>query len=465
MKKLFLCPAAFAVGLLLLVGLTVLSCLIPSEYLADNARASAEYILENEESFHDINRPAPFAYQRLDNYADMILFNLAYSIDSDRPFASLLQSRYLLDPYRKSAELVIARVEGEETNADYSRYWHGMLMFLRPLMCIMTYPMMRVLNAVVLVGLAVWLFVLFIRRGVWWMVPISLFAFLVTDWYTVPLCFEFYTLCALSLLLTCLVLILDRRFKPKGVGFVNEEIHLLIFFTFAGLSACFFDFLTTETLSLLLPLLAVLITRAAPDKSDPERKFGITPRRVILLIVCCAAVWGISYALTYVVKWSLAAAFSPDITFGDALGYAEVRASGAVEKAVFPLPIEALLRNLAMLPILAMPGTDTGIYTVCIIALVAALIYLVLIGRKPRELAVPALIALLSLVPYIRFTVLSNHSTLHHFFTYRAQAASIIAFAAFLVLAAEPKILAALSGKKAKSADNSKNPKRKGKHK
>jgi len=325
--------------------------------------------------------------------------------------------------------------------------------------------MMRVLNAVVLAGLALWLFVLLVRRGVWWMVPVSLFAFLVTDWYMVPLCFEFFIMCALSLLLSCLVLISDRHFKPNGSGFVSEEIHLLVFFTLAGTATCFFDFLTSETLTLLLPLIMVLVTRAVPDKSDRERKFRISPKRVMQLMVFCSLAWGISYALTYLAKWSLAAAISPDITFADALGYAEVRASGEVDKAVFPLPIEALLRNLAMLPILSMPGTDTGIYAVVGIALAAALVYLVLMGRKPSGLAVPGLIALLSLVPYLRFMVLANHSTLHHFFTYRAQAASIIAFAAFLVLSADPVITARLSGRRSKGADNTKKSGRKAKHK
>ena len=441
--KLLLCPCAYLGGLALLIGLLLAVCLIPSEALYDNARASAQYIQDEEVSFYDIERPAPLAYQRIDNYADMILFNIAVSIDSSKPLASMLEARYLLDPQRKSAELVLARLDGEATNADYSRYWHGMLIFIRPLLTVVNYNTMRILNTVVLCGLAVWLCVLLLRRRLWWLCMVTVFALLVCDFATVPLCFEFYIMSAMSLLFSCIVLILDKRFVTDG-GTIWNEVHLMVFFTVSGLCACFFDFLTSETLTLLLPLIMVLITRAV--RYGEDNSYGITAKHAFFLIFACGLCWGISYALTYAVKWGLTAAVIPEISFTDALTYAEVRATGAVEKAVFPLPYEAVLRNLAMLPILSMPNTDRGIIAIICIFLVSALIYMILLCRKPRQLAVPGLIALLSLIPYLRYLVLANHSVLHHFFTYRAQAASITAVFGALIIALEPDIVKILLG-------------------
>nr|MBQ4318332.1 hypothetical protein [Clostridia bacterium] len=461
MKKLLLCPAAYAVGLILLAGLLLLSFLIPSELLYDNARKSAEYIEQNEASFYDIERSAPLAYQRIDNYADMILFNIAVTADSSRPLASMLEARYLLDPYRSSAELVLARLDGEAPNADYSRYWHGMLIFIRPLLCVTDYNAMRLLNTAVLSGLVVWLCVLLVRRRLWWLCMITVFALAVCDFATVPVCFEFYIMCAMSLLFACLALIIDKRFahKSRSGSFIDGEIHLLVFFTLAGLCTCFFDFLTAETLTLLLPLLMVLISRAAEFGEDGS--YGIKAGHALRLIVFCAALWGFSYAFTYIAKWVLAAAVSPDISFTDALTYAEVRTGGEVEKAVYPLPYEAFLRNLAMLPILSMPDTDRGILAVIGIFLICALIYMILICRRPRSLAVPGLIALLALVPYLRYIVLANHSVLHHFFTYRAQAASVIACFSALVLALDKDIVGTLLGEKKERIRHNKKEKRK----
>lgn len=43
-------------------------------------------------------------------------------------------------------------------------------------------------------------------------------------------------------------------------------------------------------------------------------------------------------------------------------------------------------------------------------------------------------IAVLGLVPYLRYIVLSNHSYLHEYFTYRAQAATVMALCALVWL-------------------------------
>ncbi len=438
MKKLLLCPICYTVGLVVLALLLLLSCTIPSEWLHDNARESAEYILETEDSFYDIERGGAFAYQRLDNYADMMLFNIAVTVDSSHPLDSMLAARYLLDPYRKSASLVVARIDGEAPNADYSRYWHGMLVFLRPLLCVMDYNAMRVLNAFVMCGVVGWLCALLCRRKMAWYALALVASIVLTDFMTTPLCFEFYIMSILSLIFTALVLIIDGR-RVRDGGFVEREWHLLVYFTLVGLATCFFDFLTAETLTLLLPLISVIVARTCDG--DGGQTFSVTPKQVITLIIGAALCWGMAYALTYVVKWGLAAALCEDISFADAIGYAGVRAVGEVEKAVFPLPIEALLRNIAMLPVFSMPGTDMGIFAIVGIIAGVALVGLVLCGRKPRELGLPLIIASLALVPYVRYVVLCNHSTLHHFFTYRAQAASILALISAARLAVDPKII------------------------
>lgn len=51
-------------------------------------------------------------------------------------------------------------------------------------------------------------------------------------------------------------------------------------------------------------------------------------------------------------------------------------------------------------------------------------IYYLFHGQKNREMFL--LMLLLGVVPYVRYLALSNHSYLHEFFTYRAQAATIL---------------------------------------
>ena len=53
--------------------------------------------------------------------------------------------------------------------------------------------------------------------------------------------------------------------------------------------------------------------------------------------------------------------------------------------------------------------------------------------REKVNLSDVLLFAVIGLLPYVRFLVLQNHSYIHNFFTYRAQAATIMA-SCFIVL-------------------------------
>ena len=58
--------------------------------------------------------------------------------------------------------------------------------------------------------------------------------------------------------------------------------------------------------------------------------------------------------------------------------------------------------------------------------------FVVVFRRKKIDFGRIALYAAIGLVPYVRYIMLRNHSYLHFFFTYRAQAATVLAL--FMIL-------------------------------
>ena len=141
-----------------IVSLTLAS-LVPSKFIKVNVEKSLE-TLKHEGYFPQMKYAINY---KLDNYTDALMINTAYSIDSDEPLKSALLARR---NYRKNIEnnICINEVTDERTIEnledtlkentteyyEYSRYWHGYLAFLRPLLLFMDYAKIRILLILVI---------------------------------------------------------------------------------------------------------------------------------------------------------------------------------------------------------------------------------------------------------------------------------------------------------------------------
>ncbi len=130
-KKIFAHIGAFLAVIAVLWGLLILTSLIPNEKIRENMLKSAvnytnlePYSFGNGEKLNSIS----------DNYADVILLNIVWNTDSAHPVSSSLNTEYYNgDEYGVNWGLYAA-VNGEEPNTDYTRYWHGSMIFIRPLL-------------------------------------------------------------------------------------------------------------------------------------------------------------------------------------------------------------------------------------------------------------------------------------------------------------------------------------------
>ena len=195
----------------------------------------------------------------------------------------------------------------------------------------------------------------------------------------------------------------------------------------SGVLISFFDFLTTETMTILIPMALVLLVR------QEEGRLGSWKENIPLLLRTMVA-WGAAYVMTFGVKWTLASLILGENKFVSAFSSAAVRFSGTEGEDNLPLLTQipfAILANISTLfgGVIRVDFLHVVLGLMISIVVFGSVFYLFR-GKYHKDITI--LMLLLGLIPYIRYGVLNNHSYLHEFFTYRAQAVSILAVLALL---------------------------------
>lgn len=412
LKKIGKCLLVWVTTLAVLFGLLLAASLIPNSAIKENICGSTlEY------QYHEPHEAAVNGvfHSIADYYADVILLNIMWNVDSGDVFRSALDTKYYDGgDYGEVYGLYVTAQNAVPANTDYTRYWHGSMIYLRPLFAVTDAGGARIAIAVALGLLLVFNCFLLLRKkryAVTAMLLLSLAA--VQAWY-VPLSFEY-----------CSVFLVLLTIFPFVIARYNDNAFLICVFAAAGTATAFFDFLTAETLTLLVPPVLTLVLRRSDGKSCGYRE-NMRPALGFLLP------WGISYALTFPAKWALASLVTGENKFAAALSSAAERVSGGVDDMDFlGQTFSALGANLTML--FPMSENINALAVTAALLIEAAAVALILVksrGKAERGFALAMLT--LAAVPYLRFLTLSNHSYLHCYFTYRAQAAAVLALSAAL---------------------------------
>ena len=399
MKKLRY-PAIFLAAAVLLTVLLVLSAMIPKSAIRENMLSSAAFLTEGPLFGTAVEG---IEGSRIDRYADSILLGIAWQYDAERPLVSVMESSYYYTEYQnENQNLLDAVSQNLPANQQYLRYWHGSVSLLRPLLCFLDLSQIYALNAVVLAGLALWLLAVLCREKAF--VPafgVGMGLVMTASWF-VPLSLE-YTW-------TYLVMLAGSILAVK-LAFSKKWRHMGIFFLLSGMVTNYLDFLTTETLTLLVPLLLVL---------------WIGRRKIELWSFAFKAVlfWGCGYVGIWLAKWLLAAVVLGENVFPLVAGHVQERLGGDLGLGLGRYLAGAVLRNVGCLFPL-----EYGIFGV--LAALALVVFGSYVGYVYQKKSVRwdrvILFGVLGLVPYVRYLVLHNHAWLHCFFTYRAQLATVLA--------------------------------------
>ena len=399
-------------------SILVLVALIPVNKLENNLMESADYLCKRNVFFYVNENDSG---SKIDRYADSILLNIAYHYNSDSPFSSVMSSSYYKDTTKNENINLKASLSSKiDANTEYSRYWHGSISIIRPLLILFNVKQIYIILSIAIVGLLIILSLLlnktFGSRAVFCLVISTVMTSL---WY-VPLSLE-YSWTVIIMLVASIICILNINSSKYDI--------FMLFFIIGNITA-YFDFLTTETLSVLFPMAIIILRKHHfnniknfSSEFKEFTKYGV--------------VWLIGYVATWVSKWFLASIVLQKNIFNDALKQASYRAAGDTENlSGISVRLGAEFRNISCLFPFSLLKNPLPV-VILFFTIAVTVIYLI---HKEKSVTTPLLIILAS-IPYLRYFALSNHSYIHYFFTFRAQLTTIFCLSLILAYGSDTNML------------------------
>ena len=399
---------AFKAAAMLLAGVVMGALLLSLAYLLPLGpiRESAERSLPTlkEEGVHP-QKLASSLNSVLDNFTDATMLDLA-SYDGEGGIAGALRSQRA---YRSGAasdpiEALEASLEvTSSSSSDYTRYWHGYLVLLKPLMCIgLDYDGIRVLNAVGQTLLLLSLVAVLVIKRKAQLLPPLLVVLLCIEVFVVPFSLQYSSAFYLGFGSTLVV-----AWQP---AFLRKRHHAILFFLAIGMLTSYIDFLTYPVFTLGIPAATYLYLNASRD--DAKRSLAI----VLSLVLA----WFAGYGAMWAGKWLLASIVLHENIFADALASMSFRTSlqdGQSNAIGWGRLAKSLLihyrESEILLPVIA--------------ALVGYGVLLAgkIVRYKKASVAVRELLAALCpyaiifAVPMAWFVAVPNHTLIHNWMTYR----------------------------------------------
>lgn len=302
-----------------------------------------------------------------------------------------------------------------EPNEQYLRYWHGSMIILRPLLTVLNAEQIYLLNKIVMWLLAIVLLVLlFIKSkklAIMYIIAMIMIAF-----PFVPFCFEYSWMFYLMFITSIIAISIEK----KG----NDKLYILFFIT--GMLTCFFDFLSTEIITILVPI--ILVTYIRKEKN----RLG-TPKETFIFILKSILLWGIAYCSMWLAKWIIASIVLKTNAIKEyVIDNAMLRVNGLQGlRSYKELYLGGLFRNWHTLFPINIVKKDIELIKIGIGFLIICVLLIDWKNIKKKWYA--GMIAIIGILPYIRYLVLANHSYRHFFFTFRSQIVTILAIQIILV--------------------------------
>lgn len=353
-----------------------------------------------------------YPISRLDGFTDNVMMQTAVFETTESPLkAAMLNQRMEFPKANLTHGVALLNYVNGARNGEvvsYGRYWHGYLIFLKPLLTLFTLPDIRVFNMILQWVLALALLFLAHRKGGYRMViPLGV-ALLCLNPVSTALSMQYSSIYYLALIFSILQLQFDLYRKPKG----------WLLFLWLGIATAFFDFLTypPAAWAICLCLGLFLMQGSAKDR------LGYT--------VASGAAWCFGYAGMWSGKWVVGSLISGQNILLDATQSVQHRTGHQVDSIPGSENIygylDTVTRNLEAY--LNIPALVLLLFLVLFVAF--------LILRKgyrfhPNTALLPSLL-LVAIVPFAWYFVAKNHAWIHYWMTHRILSATGIALSGFI---------------------------------
>ncbi len=403
MKRIFLSflniGAAIVLGTLLL---TVVYCL-PVENI-DRHVAESAAVIQQEGTYPKLSS---YFTSQLDNFTDSIILMEA-AIKSEEPAVINAMNVYQGDSeeYFPSKRLVDHYILGKEYDGlkGYQRYWHGYLIFVKPLMMFMNYQSLRVLNTILQFILLLGTCFLLIRRGKskylvsWILIYLMLMPVVLGKCLTFSDCYYIFMIAS-----ACLLVL-----KPEAL----ERYSFFVFLNI-GIAVAFFDFLTYPMVTFGIPMVVYLMLSEQDSVTEKIKK-----------MISSGAAWCFGYGVMWVSKWAVATLITGENAFAEAFERVMLRASNASKDGT------ERYGKLGSIWVNYRTFFRTPVLILAIAVTIFLIIRYFLKGRISVKAAFQTLFPyfIVSLAPMVWYAFAVNHSVIHYWFTNKACAVTLLAF-------------------------------------
>ena len=396
---------------------------LPVEKMTNNARKSSEIFL-NEGSYKNFFDSESY---QLDNFTDSVMISEAiYKYNGGALKASMLN---FLGGF--NVEGLANYLNGNGGSYSYSRYWHGYLIFLKPLLMIFSIKGIRILNLVSQILLVLGVCFALWKKQKKMIIP-YLASLLFINPFVISQSMQFSCIYYLMNIALLVVVLFYDKLKQKG--------YLKFAFLIFGILASFFDLLTYPSATLTIPLIAVFWF---DDSESFKEKF--------LTIIKLCVFWAIGYFGFWILKWAVGSIITHQNLFKDALSQAQTRIDGDISYAPSKL--------LVYLPFIINVKPLLNIKNAVILGVLAiCAVFLIIKYKKEYKITKAQIISfvIIALIPIVWQLVLHNHSYEHYWFTFRAFAGTIFALLSILFYGFKDiKLFKVKTYEKENSSDNS----------
>ena len=435
MKKIMLSIFKYLGIFLLVIGIfnlcLYLACLIPSSSLEENVRESADILGEQgmdyliSKIFRIVNN----------NCTDSVIINESYSIDNEHPYISYMKARknYQKDVTINEIEdipgegvtvnyLYEDEAEGIEegevvgyyydpigelfdflsglltSSLNYARYWHGYLVFLRPLLAIFNYSQIRKINAVMQIVVFLILLLLMIKNKI----GIYVISFISCYILMCPVALSMSLQNSTVWYISCISCIIYLLWKEK---ITKYKLHYLLF-TIVGMVTSFMDLLTYPIVSLGMLLLFVLISEELDFKEAVKR------------ILICGICWTLGYGIMWGAKWVIGTLVIGENVIQQALNQASYRSSNLTWGDVEVSRIGVIKNTLQMFH-LPMTKKIILFHGICCLSIVLINLKKYHVKEMKKRIMDVLPIYAVGLMTFVWYLVLTNHTQIHPFLAFR----------------------------------------------
>lgn len=379
---------------------------LPTERMQKNMEDSVS-IFESEGNYTRLMRQN---HSQLDNYTDGIMLLTASHPRSENVWrAAINAERYrtaatpadtIVEVYSNSEEPL------EPITTKYARYWHGYLLFLKPLLFLFDYGQIREIMMFTQIVLFSIILLLLSKKNKKLILPFIIFWIFLNPAATM-LSLQFNTVLVITFLVVFLILLIEERVKIEDIFFWE------VFFLIVGALTSYFDLLTYPLVTLGIPVVVWVSLYMQKQLL-----------RNLKNIFCISSFWGIGYGGLWGLKWLVGDLITGRSILSDAVEQVVYRTSDKVSDKV--ITYAELLHEL-----LASMRQYTWMFLILLIG-----IYFVWDILKTRKVKIKMIIIyiVIGLFPFVWFFVLKNHSYGHYWFTYRELSITVFAASSCMML-------------------------------